>query len=182
MNKNTSAWIIVGLVLAVIGIWLLIGMSYQNQEVSLRVQAQAQQKVNETMFDTAWKTISQQAQIADKYQDQFKSVYGQIMAARYNGQDHLLAKFITEHNPQFDSSLLGKMMNTVEEQRAAFQESQQQLIDIKQEHDKLLVKMPSKWFLGGIQPLDITVVTSTRTDNTFVTGKDDDVSVFNGNK
>ena len=170
-------------VLAVVMVTGCIGgcmwMSYSNGEVRLRNQVAAQQKANETSFDTCWKVISQTAQIADQYKDSFKDIYSSLMEGRYgNARGGALMSWIKESNPEFSDKLYLKVAAAVEGQRTVFKRDQQKLIDLKREHDNLLMTMPSSWFVGSRPPVEIQIVTSTKTDVTFTTGKEDDVDLF----
>ena len=43
------------------------------------------------------------------------------------------------------------------------------------QHDNMLVTAPWNMFLGGKKPLEIKLVTSSKTERTYETGKEDDV-------
>jgi hypothetical protein len=69
-------------------------------------------------------------------------------------------------------------MNTIEAQRAKFTMVQTKLISIHNELSNLVQKAPARWFIGSREIPDLILVTSTRTENSFSTGKDDDVELF----
>lgn len=173
-----KALAVVGAVLALGLMFGLMYMSYSNSEVRLRNAVTAQGKANETSFDTCWKIIQGQAQVSEKYKDSFKEIYVGLMEGRHYEKGGNLMKWITEANPAFDIKLFEKVANSIEAQRTAFMRDQQKLIDLKREHDNLLTTMPGSWFLGGRPPVEIKVVTSSKTEKTFQDGKDDDVDVF----
>lgn len=174
------------LILGVLAVLVLTGLiggcmyvSYSNSEVQLRNRVAAQQKANETSFDTCWKVISQVAQVAEQYKGAFKEIYPALMEGRYgNARGGALMSWITESNPDFSPKLYEKVAAAVEGQRTVFKRDQQKLIDLKREHDNLLMTIPSSWFVGGRPPVEIQVVTSAKTDATFAAGKEDDVKVF----
>lgn len=168
----------VGAVICLAAIGLMMYMSYSNQEVRLRNAVKAQQHANETSFDTCWKIIQGQAQVADKYKDSFKEIYTGLMEGRHYEKGGALMKFITEANPTFDIRLFEKVSNSIEGQRTSFMRDQQKLIDLKREHDNLLVTMPGSLFIGSRPPVEIKVVTSTHTEKTFETRKEDSIDVF----
>jgi hypothetical protein len=168
-----------------LGIVGIMYFSYGNQEVTLRNQIVAQQKANEATYDEVWKVISQVAQVSENYKDSFKDIYVGVMNARYSKGDGTLMKWIKEASPVFETKLYEKVANAIESQRATFTREQKKLIDIKREHDNLLDIQPGHFFLvtiGGKQKIDVQIVTSTRTDKAFKSGKDDDVDVFNKKK
>jgi hypothetical protein len=51
------------------------------------------------------------------------------------------------------------------------------LRDIKLQHDNLRLKFPTKIFVGGKPALDITLVTSTKTEDIFQQGKEDNINI-----
>jgi len=104
------------------------------------------------------------------------------MQGREYGKGGQLMKFITEANPNFDIRLFEKVSNSIEGQRTAFMRDQQKLIDLKREHDNVLTTMPGSFFVGSRPPVEIKIVTSTKTEKTFETRKEDDVDVFNTKK
>lgn len=164
------------LVLVLVGVFMYMGIS--NNEVRLRNQLTAQQKANEATFDNCWKTVQQLAQVADKHKDAFKEVFVGLMDARHYEKGGTLFKFITESNPNYDSSLFQKLANAIEGHRKEFLNEQKKLIDLKREHDNALTTMPSSWFVGGRPPVEIKIVTSSKTEKTFETKKEDEVEVF----
>jgi hypothetical protein len=179
-NKNLLVGLLVVGTLVLVPLFMYVG--YNNQEVRLRHQIEAQQKKNEVVFDNTWKIIQQQAGVSSEYKDSFRQIYSDIMAGRYsngaekNGQSMML--WVKEHNPKFDSSLFKKLMTSIEAQRTVFTREQEKLLDLKREHDNLLTVMPSSWFVGGRQAIDVKLVTSGKTNTSFATGEDNDVDLF----
>lgn len=167
-----------GALFGLVVISFVMYVNYSNQEVRLRNAVKAQQEANTTSFDTCWKIIQGQAQVADKYKDSFKEIYTGLMEGRHYEKGGSLMKFITESNPTFDIKLFEKVSNSIEGQRTAFMRDQQKLIDMKREHDNLLVTMPGSFFVGGREPVEIKIVTSTKTERTFESRKEDEIEVF----
>lgn len=167
--------------LGVGGIFLVMGLmyaSYSNAEVRLRNQLVAQQKKNEAVFDNTWKIIQQQAGVAEHHKDAFKDIYATMMDARYSQSGGEAMRWIQEHNPQFDSSLFSKLMTSIEAQRTIFTREQTKLLDLKREHDNLLQTLPASFFVGSRAPVEVTIVTSGKTTQSFETGQDNDVDLF----
>lgn len=175
-----KAAIAVGITILIIGLVVAIAcVSYSNNEILLRNQATAQEQANEAIYDNVWKTISQQAQISQEYQDSFAKIWKDIIASRYeNARGGALMSFIKEHNPEFSIELYKKLMVTVESERKEFLNNQKKLIDIKREHDNIRTTLPGSFIVGSRSELDITIVTSTKTKEVFERRVDDDVKVF----
>ncbi len=166
-------------VIVVLGIVVvLMYVGYSNSEVRLRNQITAKQKSNEASFDTCWKIIKQQAQVADQYKDSFKEIYVGLMEGRHYEKGGALMKFITESNPAFDIRLFEKVANSIEAERRSFLRDQQQLLDLKREHDNLLDLIPSSIFVGGRPRIEVKIITSGTTQETFRTGEENDIDVF----
>lgn len=172
--------IVFGLFILISGITAVsMYFSYNNQEVALRQQAEAQRGKIEGTFDTMWKIISQQAQVSNEYKDAFKEIYPELIAGRYSQGDGSLMKWIKEANPEFDASLYKTLMQTIEVQRLQFLKTQERMLDIIREHETLCQTYPSKWFVTNKTPIEYTVISSTKSKMTMETGIDDDVQLFN---
>jgi hypothetical protein len=151
-----------------------------NQEVNLRVAITKQVEANQNSYDTMWKIIKQKAQIPEKYSEDFKKVYPDLMSARHQNGG-LLAKFVTEANPNYDISLLKDLMASIEAERHAFQSRQDKLVDLSGQHEGLIHRFPSKLVLqvfGNTTPVEYTLISSGKTKDAFSTGMDEPDPVF----
>ena len=179
--KTITGLVVAGVAVIAILIVVLTGVGAVNREVELRNQAAAQEKANQAIYDEVWKVLQQKAGILEKFADDFKSIYGTIMDARYAGEKNgpgPTFKWIQEHNPSFTPEMYKDLSVAIEAYRGKFSRVQQKLIDVKREHDNLRMKIPSCWFVGGKSELKITVVTSSKTERTFETGKEDNIDLF----
>lgn len=175
------------IVVFLLGILLIGGLAIayfniSNEEISLRNQAKAQEKANEVIFDKTWKTIQQIANVSDQYKNSFKEIYSQIMNERYKNDDGMLMKWIQESTPTFSTDLYKQLNDAISANRAEFAEVQKRLIDIKRVHDDLRLKFPSSIVLSGRPEIEIKIVTSSKTEKAFSTGKDDDINLFENKK
>lgn len=177
MKKN---FIIAAAIVAAFFIgWLMFSyFSYNNREVSLRSEAQAQEQKIEGVHDKMWKVIQQKAGVASEYSEKFGSVYTHIMSERYNAGDGSLMKWIHEANPEFDSSLYADLSESIEILRTEFQHSQERMIDIVREHRTICSTYPGKWFISNTTPIEYEVISSTRSKTVMQTRLDDEVDVF----
>lgn len=154
-------------------------MNYSNDEILIRKQVEAQQEKLHVVFDATWKIIQQKADVADAYKDSFAKIYPAIMAGRYgNARGGALMSWVTESNPNFDVSLYKDLSNAIEGQRTNFANEQSRLVDMKREHDTLCEVFPGSLFLKSRDNIKIDIVTSDKTEDSFKTGKDNDVSLF----
>jgi hypothetical protein len=171
--------IVFGLFVLISGITAVsMYFSYNNQEVALRQQAEAQRGKIEGTFDAMWKIISQQAQVSNEYKDAFKEIYPELISGRY-ANDNTLMKWVQESNPNFDTSLYKDLMQSIEVNRIQFDKTQQRMLDLIREHETLCNTFPGTWFIKNKAPIEYTIVSSTKTKMTMETGIDDDIELFN---
>lgn len=173
-------WVVAGSVAFILLVGVLSGISVSNNEIDLRAQFMAQVDANKVTYDKVWKTVSQKAQITDKYKDDFKDVYVSMMNERYEGETKgsPMFKWVQEHNPQLSASIYTDLMDAVESNRAEFLRVQKRLIDIKREHQILRQKFPSSIIVGSRPELVLELVTSAKTKKAFETGEENDVDLF----
>jgi len=166
-------------VLALIVIGMMV--SYKNSEVSLYNQIEAKNKDNTSEFDNMWKKIAQSAEITIEAKNALKEIFVEHAEARSSGQPGggSLATWIKESVPNVapDSMPFKNLMNIITAARDRWTMRQKELIDYKREYDNLVQKIPSKFFVTDRKP-EITIITSSKTEKTFATGKDDDVNLF----
>lgn len=179
MKKGTLIAVGLAVVVVMLGlIGVLTYVSYNNDEVSLRNRIAAQQDASRVVYDNTWKIIKEQAGVADKYKEAFAGIYPALMEGRYgNARGGALLSFVQESNPTFEPRLYEKLANSIESQRTTFTMEQRKLRDLKNSHDTLLDAWPGSWLLAGRAKVDVTLVTSTRTEGTFQSGKDDELLV-----
>jgi hypothetical protein len=175
--KTIIALTVVGLVIIFGCIVFGMSVSYNYQEIALRKKADAQKGNIEVVHDQMWKIISQQAQVTENYKDAFDSIYTNIISGRYSKGDGSLMKFIKEANPNFDTKLYDKLMNSIEDQREQFTMEQKKMLDIINQHETLCNSYFYGWFISNKTPIQYTVISSTKTKQVMLTGKDDDVDL-----
>ena len=105
------ALIVVGVVLLII---VCMYFGYNNREVSLRKEAEAQVGKIESVHDTMWKTLKQEAGVTEQYRKTFEKIYPELIAGRYSDGNGELFKMIQEQNPNFDTRLYDKLMQSIE--------------------------------------------------------------------
>jgi hypothetical protein len=182
MSKGLIALIACGAMLAFVFMLLLWAMGVSNKEAQMRNQIVAKQKDNTSEYDNTWKKITQAAQVTDAQKQALMEIIVGNSKARNNGGGSL-ATFVHEAVPNVDTSTFNQLMNIITSSRDGFTMRQKELLDFKRAHDNMIDTMPGGLVLSflGRQKIDVTIVTSTRTDNAFKSGKDDDVDVFQKN-
>lgn len=163
---------------AVVIILIAMYFTFNNKEVALRKEAEAQRGKIESVYDTMWKVLKQEAGVTEQYRKTFEEIYPKIIAGRYEKDGGQLLKMIQESNPAFDTRLYDKLMQSIEVQRAYFATAQQRMLDILRERETLLESMPQCWFISNKTKIDYQVISSTVTQNVMATRRDDDIELF----
>jgi hypothetical protein len=163
---------------AVVIIVIAMYFTFNNKEVALRKEAEAQRGKIESVYDTMWKVLKQEAGVTEQYRKTFEEIYPKLIAGRYEKDGGQLLKMIQESNPAFDTRLYDKLMQSIEVQRAYFATAQQRMLDILRERETLLESMPQCWFISNKTKIDYQVISSTVTQNVMATRRDDDIELF----
>ena len=81
--------------------------------------------------------------------------------------------------PTFDSSIYKQINNVITSSRDDFTKNQEILIDLSRQHQQFIQKFPNNVFCAilGIKEIEIKVVTSSKTEEAFNTGKEDDIKL-----
>ena len=157
--------------------------SASNKEIKIRSQITAQKEVCEAYYDKLWKVISQKAQVADQYKDDFKEIYPKLIEGRYGDEKGgALMKWIQESNPTFDISLYKDLNASIEAERAGFFMEQKKLIDLNNEHRIVRNTFPATIFIGSRPDIQITIISSAATKKVVETGEENDVELFKREK
>jgi predicted glutamine amidotransferase len=168
------------IVLVVGGMWI----SAHNGQIEKKNKVVALQEDCKNHFDNTFKIVTQNVQMArenmDKSKEAFKEIFGLLMEERYKEGEAQFMKWVQESNPNFDmkatSSLYSKVMDAIESNRRDFMQSQTDLIASKESYDNFVAKFPNSIFVSS-EPIEIQLVTSTKTEEAFETGIEDDITL-----
>lgn len=166
--------IIAVLVVALVAMYF----SYNNKEIALRKEAEAQKGKIESVHDKMWKVIKQKANVTEQYREMFEKVYPDIIAGRYSGEGAMAMKWIQEANPEIDASLYKDVMQAIEIQREHLHSAQTRMLDVIRERAALIESYPSRWFISNKSEIEYEIISSTRSKTVMETGLDDDVEIF----
>lgn len=182
MNKTLIAGLgVVGVVSLLVVILLGMGISFHNQEVRLRNLITNKQTDNKNEMDAMWKNIAQTAQVAEKDRASLMEIFNGYAQSRAGTDPKTpLINWVKEAVPNIPPGTFDKLMNIIVSQRDGFKFRQKEILDYKREHDNLLTTFPNIVFASilGRHKIDVIIVTSTRTEDAFKSGKDDDVKLF----
>jgi len=179
MSGKIVVLAIVGILLFVVVGFLMYVVGIANKDKSQDNLIAAKKQEQKSNYDNMWKKISQVAQVTDAQKDALKEIFVSAKTGD-SGQGGTMIKLIHQAFPNVDTSTFNNLQNIITSSRDSFTFTQKELIDLKRENDNLHDLFPSSVVLSflGRQKSEITIVTSSRTENAIETGKDDDVSVF----
>jgi hypothetical protein len=180
MNKLFGIGIVALVGIVLIGIITLTwGISSYNGAASLKNTYEMKVKDNSSEFDNMWKKISQVCQIADSKKEAFRDIFNSYATARTpNGAGQVMF-WVKENAPALDLKVYDNAQNIIVASRDGWTMRQKEMVDIAREYNQRLVTFPQNLFLSmfGFQKIDPKVITSSRTEKAFESGKDDDVSL-----
>lgn len=159
-------------IIAVIIVVIAMYFSYNNKEIALRKESQAQLGKIETVRDRMFQIIREKANVSSEYKKAFNEIYPKIIAGRYEHGGELM-KWIQEANPQFDASLYKDVMNAIEVQRTAFTSEQNRMLDIINQRETLIESYPSRWFVRNKTNIDYVPISTSDTKQVMSTRVDD---------
>lgn len=155
------------------------GISLYNTHIDLKTRIEAKQQANQAIFDNMWKKINQTVQVSDKYKDGLKETLLAYTSGRSKGNNQLIMDWTKEAVPTFDSSIYKQINNIITGSRDDFTKNQEILIDLSRQHNQLIQRFPNNLFCVflNIKEIPVQIVTSTQTEKTFETGKEDDIKL-----
>ena len=179
MNKKFMYGVI-GLAVIFMFFVVMIGVSYihyNNTEVRLRNQIGAVQENNKNEFDLMWKKISNIVEVTKSERESVERIIIEHASQRNSGKTLINAVKESIPTQNIDSTTFQNLQNIIVASRDTFALNQKKLIDLQRAHKNITETFPGKIFLSGVEPVDINIVTSSKTDEAFETGKDDNVEL-----
>ena len=156
-----------------VGAVAIFGMyiSYNNTHVDFHTQYDAQNGVIETRLDNMWKIISDKFSMSQQYAKDFKEVASTNSSNFGHGGE--MWKWVQATYPQIDSSIYKEVMSSIESERKGLENAQKRILDICREHNNLIMKAPSSWFISDRAILEWTVISSKESKNIMITREDE---------
>jgi hypothetical protein len=168
---------VLGCVLVVVIVVGIICVNISNTEVRLRNTIGAKQEDNKSEFDNMFKKIAQTTQVAKFDRDSLMKIFVEHAGARKIEGGNQLMTWVKESVPNVDSSLLKNLMNIIISSRDGWTMRQKEILDLKREHDNIRETWPGSWVVGGRPEIEVKIVTSSKTEKSFETGKDEETDV-----
>lgn len=152
---------VIGLILVGVCVYFTMYFSYNNQHKDYHTRYDAEMSVVEGRLDNMWKIISDKFDMSQQYADDFKEIAKVNIGAFNQGGE--MWKWINTQLPQIDPTIYKEVMATIESERLSFENAQKKIIDIVREHNNLIVKVPSSWFISDKTLLEWKVISSKET-------------------
>lgn len=178
MDSKQKTWAIVGGVALVGLMFFFYSISVQNDEVQARNRTEAQIKVVEINHDKMWKVLAQKAGISQQFKPKdYVDMLAQVVEGRKGGS---FSKMVKEQNPNYDITLLRDLGQSVEAEHATVVREEKKLLEYNQDHMNIIKDRWKRKFLDidQVKPIEVVVITSTRSKAAATTGVDDDVDLF----
>lgn len=188
MSKNNSGKTILITLIAIFAVITLIGvgfganaLGFRNKVVTLKNKIEGQSEDNKVAYDTMWKRVNELTQVTELQKDHIKDVFTAVMSSR----DYDIENFIgalQEDNPQIDSSVYTTLQREISAGREKFANKQTTIIDIVREYNTLVETKFIVNMLFSFEKLNIAdyTVTSSKTENVFESGLDDEPMKIGG--
>lgn len=145
---------------------------YNNKEIALRKESEAQRGKIETVRDRMFQIIREQANVSSEYRSAFNEIYPKIIDGRYQYGGQLM-KWIQEANPNFDVSLYKTVSYSIEIQRTSFTSEQNRMLDIIAQRAILIESLPACWFVKNKMAIDYVPISTSDTKKVLSSGIDD---------
>lgn len=168
-------------VVVLIGLVLVFGVvGMYNTQATLKNTYEMKVKDNQSEFDNMWKKIQQVVQVPEAKKDALKEIFVAHAESRTTQGSGKLMTWLQESVPNVNLDTYDKAMNIITASRDGWTMRQKELVDYARVYNQNLVTFPKNFVLNtfGFQKIDPQIITSTRTDESFKTGKDDDVQLF----
>lgn len=157
----------------------LTALSWHNTANGIYNQYEMKIVDQKNQFDGMWKKVKQAAQVPEQKKEAFKEIFNSYAGSRSGGGENQVMTWVKEAVPAVDLSIHDQLMNIITGSRDTWTMKQTELVSIAEQYNAMLVTQPKGLILGffGHKKIDPKIITSTRTEETFASGKDDDVSL-----
>lgn len=123
-------------------------VGWSNDANAFEVDIPAQFTQMKNVYDNGWKQVMEQNQLSDKYAQQFKDAFQAIMRGDDKGQQAMIQ--VLTAMPNYDSSVVKKVMESVEQFHGQFSAAQTKIIAEKQAYGHYLVATTSGRFYNMV--------------------------------
>ncbi|BBI90547.1 virion structural protein [Tenacibaculum phage PTm1] len=158
--------------------YVVMNISYGNQEQRLRNSIENKIEANQSHFSKMQNIIFGNAEVAKKYAEDFKKIYPDLIAGRYSKHQGKMMQWVQESNPNYSTKLLENVQVQITAQRESFHTTQTQLLDLKRVHDDLLTTFPGSFFLSDKEQINVPIIKNAGVEKVFETETEQPKSLF----
>jgi hypothetical protein len=168
--------IILGIVVVVGAILFGTVLGSLNAEANLRSSIEAHERAREAHLDTMRKVITQKTQLPAAAKADLLTLLPEVVAGRQGGS---VFKSVSEKYPELTLDLYKDISRSIESERHQFLNEQEELFDVKREHDALLrsVVGGTVCAIAGRRPIPVITVSSDEAKEIVKTGVDNDTDL-----
>jgi hypothetical protein len=182
MSKPLLISLIIGVFCIILGLTLIgYTVSTLNSEQKLRNLVEAKQVDNTNEFDNMKKKLNQICQLPEAQTQMLMDIIVGNAQARASGQGKgSLFAMVQESVPNVSTDIINRLANEITASRNAWTIRQKELIDLNRAHTDIITTIPSSFICGIFgrnSRIDITVVTSANTKQSFKTGEDNETDL-----
>jgi hypothetical protein len=169
--KTFSILMSVAFIAIVIFIYLALDIHYNNLHVEYHNLYSADSAKIENRVYTMWNIIRDKYSIKEDYYEEFRQIAKvHTDAFRQNGA---VAWWIQTNFQQLDASVYLEVMASIESERLAMENSQNNILNVCKFHNDLITKRISCWFIADKTPLTWRVISSDETREIMKNRKDE---------
>lgn len=185
MKTSSKVLILVGVVAIFLGCMFFASYTnYYDKEATIRTNIEKKQTVCKLYYTKMVQIFKDKAKVKTAYKEDVTEFGKSLIEGRYDNDQNVLMKWIQEQNPTFDASMYKDLMNTIQSEREGFFVQQEQLLDMKREHDNLFEHFVSGFYMQriGAKKIDVVVLQNPESKEAYRTGIEVETSDIFDNK
>ena len=171
MRKYRVILAVVALVIAMLLVVFILDVHYNNLHADYHNRYVADSAKIENRIYTMWNIISDKYSIKEDYFEEFREIA--IIHRDAFSRDGAVAHWIHTNFQQLDASVYREVMASVESERLAMENAQNNILNVCKFHNALVPKRGSCWFVADKTPLAWNVISSPETEEIMKTRRDE---------
>jgi hypothetical protein len=171
MKKYTVILSIAALVIVISLVVFTLDVHYNNLHVDYHNRYAADSAKIENRIYTMWNIISDKYSIKEDYFEEFREIA--IIHRDAFSRNGAVAMWIHTNFQQLDASVYREVMASIESERLAMENAQNNILNVCKFHNDLVTKRISCWFITDKTPLTWDVISSPETEEIMKTHRDE---------
>ena len=171
MKKYRVILAVAALIIVILLVVFTLDIHYNNLHVDYHNRYAADSAKIENRVYTMWNIISDKYSIKEDYFEEFREIA--IIHRDAFSRNGAVARWIHTNFQQLDASVYREVMASIESERLAMENSQNNILNICKFHNDLVTKRISCWFVADRTPLAWDVISSPETEEIMKTHQDE---------